>query len=193
MTGNDDSASIGNFVNCTFRDNTSGMGAIYVRDALAVVEGCVFRDNHAQDEGAAIGYGTGSTLAVVDSCFERNGAFRGGAIAGDSSLADVTISGSVFYNNGSSGDIDRNPDMSCDIASVNLGDVTCDGSNTFCGSLYNPYSDEDGYELGYGLRYGLVDPPLMCVDDSYDSSSVACAPVDDSLTVWDDGYGDICG
>jgi hypothetical protein len=89
----------------------AGGGAIYATESTATIADCSFISNAGDSSGAI--YCAGSTLDVADCHFEDNWGDPGGGMggigvhpspAGGPSL--VTVSGSVFVNNGDGGAIE---------------------------------------------------------------------------------------
>ena len=91
--------------NCAFAGNVAGQGggAVDFASGTLSVNGCVFTGNATLGSGGgAIRTGKTAVVTVTDSFFEENdsGDFAGGAI---SSGAALTVSGSSFVDNRSSG------------------------------------------------------------------------------------------
>jgi len=88
------------FINCVFRDNYSGSGAVYVTGgSRPVFTHCIWQDNYA-NTGAAICVGRSSYLIRLDYCiFRRNTAGgKGGAIYADI-MGEIQMVNCLFVGN----------------------------------------------------------------------------------------------
>lgn len=67
-------------IGCEFSDNSAGsFGTIFLADALATLQQCVFSRNTA-NQGAALYLSAGSAISLSENSFTENNATRGGAI-----------------------------------------------------------------------------------------------------------------
>lgn len=126
-----------NIVNSEFDSNWAyNSGALFIagNGGIAIVEGCTFKENIANNSGGAIVVFQDSNLTISDSSILDNTAFQGGAIyveGANATLVNVSVTGNTA-DQGGAFFVDSGSVVSVQSSSISGNGATSAGASLYC-------------------------------------------------------------